>query len=345
MRTFRTTFRDKFLKYRAIRILTNNLTPDERAEMDIDLADIAHRSTRELRERSRELDAMLAEVIEAFGVTGTLEELLAPLADKPEPPTEGRAYRLVPKHRLEKLFKHYDRTLPVFPRLPPHARIGVDLYAIRSVPSVQIYQLEASLFEDMAMLWNETIDAQAAVDPQAPTTFLVKRAGALRRATVKAVFSLLEGYLNSLAFDIVLRRNVTASDEAKLREWDATRGKPLRLSLRDKFLQYPKIAMAAQHPPLQESTSPPLRYVLAAEQEVRHAFIHPTPQHDIEESPHPPREAIFFAQNLSDVGQLCDSAIDLISSIGQLVGSDFGDVSFWLRRRDEHGRFPAQTFD
>src|ERR1043166_3034963 len=120
----------------------------------------------------------------------------------------------------------------------------------------------------MAMLWNEAADEDSCVNPNAPIAPLVKRAGALRRAVAKAVFSLLEGYANGLAFDILVRRTVTAAEEAKLREWDMTRDRPLRLSLRDKLLQYPKIATGSLHPPLRES-SEPLRYILTAEQEIR----------------------------------------------------------------------------
>lgn len=344
MQTFRTKFRDKFRKYRAILILTNNITPAERDEIDGHLASLDRMATRDLRERSRELDAMLTEVTSTFGVSATLAELLAPLSDDPAPLPNVQSYRLVPKHRLQKLFKHYERTLPIFPRLAPHARIGVDLHAVRGSDPVEIYLLEATLFEDMAILWNEAMDAQSSIDPNAPASLVVKRAGALRRAVVKGVFSLLEGYVNGLAFDILLLRRVSPSDEAKLREWDNARNRPLRLTLRDKLLQYPKIATDATHPPLQESGSEALRYVLAAEHEIRHALIHPTPQHDIQTANNRLREEPLYVQTLEDVGSLCDAALEVITSVAGIVGPDFGDASFWLCRRNSNGRFGPQAF-
>ena len=54
------------------------------------------------------------------------------------------------------MFENYDLALLIFPHLPPHALISIDVLGIDNSKTFEVYMLEASLFEDMASLWNAT---------------------------------------------------------------------------------------------------------------------------------------------------------------------------------------------
>jgi hypothetical protein len=306
-------------------------------------------STTELRKRAKDLDSTLNQLIKRYDVVGSLEELEKPIQpDSRDNRFTGWGLKYISKAYLCELFRHYENALPVFTKLPPHARVGLDVYAIQDAKgTMETFQLEASLFEDMAALWNAAL-ASSYKDTNPKSTRLerkleIKDAAALRRAAVKAAFNLVEGYLNGLALDILLTQSVSGEDKSKLSEWDDGRNRPVSLSLRDKILQYPKIATGRDHPPIQESSTAAMKLVLDLERRVRHALIHPTPWVSFR-NPSEFREAIFFQLELEDVATICDAVIDLIGAIAETVGDAYGDVSLWLIRRGADGQFPEETF-
>jgi hypothetical protein len=92
----------------------------------------------------------------------------------------------------------------------------------------------------------------------------IKRFLALKRAAARALFALLEGYLNGMAVNIQWTTDLdqlpAAHREMILEQDDNGRQKFKRF--RDKALQYPKIAIGRQHPPIPEN-NPHLSVVLA----------------------------------------------------------------------------------
>ncbi len=343
--TFREQLKRKYRKYRAVLILVNSLGKAERALIERSLKNIERGSAARLREGARQFDAIFKEILGFYGVVAALDDLEALLASAGERTRVGEnTYLLVPKYQLSRAFRHYEKALPIFPKLPLHARIGIDVGTIRETTrEMEIFQLEASLFEDMAVLWNEAFRADAVAGRADSTKIQVKLAGASLRAVVKAVFNLLEGYLNGLACDILLKQTVTPEERTKLDEWDAARDRPRFLSLRDKVLQYPRIAIGLEHPPLQENSLPCMRRVLELEIALRHALIHPRPQ-VYATNPATFREATFFELSIDRVAALCDDVIELILKIADVVGPDYGDVSLWLFPRGSDGFFPESTF-
>ena len=119
--------------------------------------------------------------------------------------------------------------------------------------------------------------------------------------------------------------------------------KPRRLSLRQKLLQFPKIAAGAQHPPLQESNCPEMGLILDYEVRFRHALVHPTPRVDEDETLEL-RESVFFGLTTDQVMTLIDAVIGLIRRIAGAIGDSFGDVNLWIRNRDTTGRFDEEVF-
>jgi hypothetical protein len=327
-----------YRKYRAIRILTNTLDRDARAQVDQSLAALRAARKRKLIERYPEVERALSDVAQRFGAKGTLREM--------EYITEMRReegdHLFVPKHVIEELFDHYERALPTYPRLPPHARLAIDVFGVReSAKEMSVFLLEGSLFEDMAALWNSACELSGRFpDIDAAPRLESKKHNALIRATAKSAFNMVEGYLNCLSYDILLTATVTERQRALLEERAAGRFRPV--SLRDKILQYPKIAARLPQPPITEQNSAELRFILNLEQVLRHALIHPTPRPLLAGGAL--REAAYQRISAGDVATLCDATVALIRRIAAAVGPSFGDVSLWLFDRGADGRYPDSTF-
>lgn len=343
MITSRKQLERNYRKLRAILILINNLDKDEKSQIDQSLENIKRAPLDKLLKGAHNIESALKNYTEELGVVASLKELEALISSNYKPLEPGM-YLCVPKHLLSMSFLHYEKVLEVFPKLPLHARIGIDIQTIRdSVKEVEIFQLEATLFEDLASLWNEAFRSEAIASKKGSSKVQVKHSYALMRATAKAAFNLLEGYLNGLACDITLVKTVSDEDRSKLLEWDETNGRVRFLSLRDKLLQYPKMAVEASHPPLNESSMPAMARVLKLEDELRHALIHPRP-HMIKGKPTEFKEASFFELSIGPIATLCDDVIELIYSISTIVGLQYGDISTWLARRDQNGLFPDSIF-
>jgi len=336
-----------YRKYRAIMIFATGITQTERRKIDRSLNVLPTLTRREILVRIPELKKILDELTERYGVKGTLQQMENLINGKSTIP--GETHLLLSKFDIQKhLFDHYERSLPIFSDLPAHARIGIDVFGIRKQQrKVEFVLLEASLFEDVAALWNNTLEVsellrQACNDKPE----LIKRMTALKRATAKAVFNLIEGYLNGIALDILLIHDTTPTEKIKLSEWDVESSRPRPLSLRDKLLQYPKIAIQAKHPPLDESNCQEMAKILELEQRIRHSLIHPKPEPEVEHgcSAYRIREMVYIQLSIDEVAELCDLSVDLIKQISKTIGEEFGKVDLWLHRRDKTGRFPEETF-
>jgi len=337
------TFRDRqqrvYRRYRAILVLTNAAAQDDRLRVESTLSLIPTMPAVKLRSRAKELEREVDRLVELYGVIGSLDELERVVN---EPLEREGTVQFISKFDTLRMFSSYERALPIFPRLPLHARVTVDSAVVNTERTLGFFLLEAALFEDMAALWNAALQtSQAAAHPNS-TYRQVKEATAFRRATAKAAFSLLEAYLNGIALDVLMMRNVPPEIEEQLEEWSKARGRPRYLSLRDKILQYVKIACQAQDPPIQESNSPPMRVVLEAEQNVRNSLVHPTVR--LTEGDPEGKERIFFHLPINKVREICDASAALIRQISAAIGPSFGDVTWWVFDRREDDRYPEETF-
>jgi hypothetical protein len=337
------TFRDRihllYRRYRAILVLTNATTPDDRLAIESNVARIPAMPAAKLRARAKELAKEVARLEAHFGVIGSRDELERIFNEPVE--REGTVH-FISKFDMLRMFTHYERALPIFPQLPLHGRVTVDSAAVSGHRTLGFFLLEASLFEDMAALWNAARGAtETAAHPDA-TFPQVKEATAFRRATAKAAFSVLEAYLNGIALDVLIMRTVTPEIEELLEEWSQERNRPRYLTLRDKILQYVKIACDIKNPPIQESNSPPMRILLEAERQVRNSLVHPTAR--LTRADPEGREGVFFHLPLEAVREICDATSALIRQISATIGPSFGDVSWWLFDRGNDDCYPEATF-
>jgi hypothetical protein len=173
---------------------------------------------------------------------------------------------------------------------------------------------------------------------------LLKGESSLLRATAKAAFNLLEGYINGVGYDVLLTRRTTTRELELIQEWDASRGRPRQLTLRDKLLKYPRLALQRQHAPVDENRCSAIGEVISMEKSIRHALIHPTPRLARSEADSD-REHSFRSLTPSVVGTLCDSVIEVVLTVDEALEGVFGTVGHWLFRRNRAGRFDDSVFD
>jgi hypothetical protein len=250
----------------------------------------------------------------------------------------------VAKIQLDELFEHYDKIFPFYHTLPPHGRIVID-FENEVDGQINCAVLESMLFEDVAALWNHTLSQVRLHEHSDSDRAVFKFHSSLIRATIKAVFNFIEGYINGVGLDISLTMThlLNAKDLAKVSEWDEAGEKIFMQSLRDKLTQYPKIALGLQHPPLNENKCVELRKILNLESELRHALIHPTPRKKTNELRG--REEVFLApMSIEELGEFCDLAVSLVLRINEVLDGKFGDASSWIVERDTRGFFPEWMF-
>jgi hypothetical protein len=328
-----------YRKYRNILILTNTITAQERRKIDAALSKLKTVSRADARRLFSEIQEHLRTVSHRYGVkaTGGQLEKIIRAEDSDCPPQEGH-YAQIAKFDLDQMFTRYDRVLPIYSKLPPHARIFVDVQGLRtSTGTAEFFQLEASLFEDMAALWNATLEKNASTSEDVTA---IKLWRALIRATAKAAFNFLEGYLNGLAIDIISTQKVSPTEFSQLVEWDLKLNRSKPLSLRQKLLAYPRICLNKTHPVLDENNCPEIKKLLELEQIIRHALIHPNMRATEEYW----REEAYLSLSMSDVSSLCDMTIVFVRKISKAIKEKFGPVDRWLFDRKENGYFPEEAF-
>jgi hypothetical protein len=139
------------------------------------------------------------------------------------------------------LFSNMVAATPRWRLFPPHTRFRIDHHG--ALPdSLEWRLLEASLFESAALLWNDVVaavvdDTGVLGDDKIPG----KRYRELKRSTIRAIFALIEGYLNGIAYDIALTTDIgTLSKAARemLIERDDS-GRARFKTLKEKIFAYP----------------------------------------------------------------------------------------------------------
>lgn len=295
------------------------------------------------------LKSEIAELRTRFRVHATDDALLDSLSImRGGPDQPGNGILFISVHYLNTyLLNHYAE-------LPPHFRVGVDPQGLRPLGSpLEVRALDATLFEDLAGLFNLSVQHHDLVRgryyPKAP----FKLIQSLFRATTISAFHFVEGYINGVAFDHFAKNepSLSPSERSLIMEYDFDRKRTRHVSLRDKLLQYPKIALGFTSPPLQESNCPELRHILAQSKAVRDSIVHSSPMPVI---PAPEnvnaqnlnmvtKEEQFYSINKADLEKTVDSAVGLVDKIHRLLNNDL--AAKWLHRRGDDGLFPPRAFD
>jgi hypothetical protein len=244
-----------------------------------------------------------------------------------------------------------DRFLKQYDDLPLHARVEIDVRGMRPESSGFEYRLlEATLFEDVCALFNQAWEQHKTLGGRCYPKQNLKQMHALFRATMSAVFYLVEGYVNGLAFDHIMRFSSTISvaDLSLLTEWDSEKNRPRFISTRDKLLQYPRIILGLQAPPLQESNCYEMKLIIEQSKEIRDSIVHCSPFPHLQVGAINKqllltKEELFYSLSMRQVEELVDAAIGLVRKLNDLVND--GKPLKWLYDRSPDGPFSSEVFE
>ena len=334
-------------RYRALLIMSKSISGSQREALDKQLISARSASVNQLMKAEALCKAQFATVAERVGLIAEPDALVEACEKWPLP--------VLHIHYLSKIyieqqwFSNFgEGRFTNWHLYPPHARIGIDPKAAQEDHDMRVEWrlLEASLFEDMAILWNEVIsydEEPAGSVPLLDERIPSKRFRALTRSTARAAFALLEGYLNGIALDsLMILNDLTPSERALLDEskGDDRQFSPVRL--RDKLLKYPRIALRRRHPLFQETDFEAMAGVIQFERKHRDSLMHPTPK--FEERRDQPREQVYYDITRDETRLIIDAVVRVIERIDDELDGLFGRVSIWLRKRSEDDQYPNSMF-
>ena len=125
----------------------------------------------------------------------------------------------------------------------------------------------------------------------------------------------------------------------------ATRPKNQRslVNFERKILNYPKIILRRQHPPLTATNSEHLKILMGDAKEFRDSIVHQSPKtEDVLKNP----DKVIWMQALrmNHVTQIVDAAVAFVAELNALLSKEGMPVG-WLYPRDaKNGAFPPESF-
>lgn len=330
-------------EYEAILVLAHLVTPEVDAQLADERNAIMHGPEPFVGHAIRSLHEHLTNARRDFDITASHRELVDFLKQVESGPREQLAFTR--KHDIGRLIPTYRKIAPRFDAYPEHAMIGFS----RPSSPFEVWILEATLYEDMAALFNQAYERKDLLNPDTTSKKELKTGFALNRATITSVFFFIESYLNGLAADHVLRNEARLTEEQKslLTEWNEAQNRPRYLSLREKVLQYQRIILGVPHPVLQESNCPELAFILNSVGRLRDPVVHASAldrSNATGSSVRSSKEAELFKIRFEDVVRVVDQAIVLVRKIEMAVKGNL-ERMWWLKERGEDGRFPDSAFD
>lgn len=273
---------------------------------------------------------------------------------------------LIHKWHLCALFRQFEAVYPSIADLPEHCRLSLDVHGtyLPGNPG-EIRIIEAAIFEDMCAHVNHGLQLVERAEMGTANKVEIKGLAAFRRAAVTSAFYLVEAYLNSIAFDHVVRNegSLSVAELDKLTEWDSRSARGKLVSFRDKLLMYPRIILGAPSPIFQENNCEEVSFLLTEAKHFRDAIVHANPR--------PGRDSFDFEKEArfwqigeatqfwyyrgSDVAglqpsdstlwlQIVDNAISLIRKVEAKIHPGSRRL-FWLESRTGSGPFRESVFD
>lgn len=338
--------RQKLRELEALAVLGNLMTSSSRAELERHKAELNEKATiKRVQELVHSCDQRLTELRDLLGAkipNGRLVELLRFIETAPA----GKAL-FVRKSLFNELFAHPERTYKPFESVPAHAMVLAHLTKPdRHIPP-EVFDwksVEATLFEDMCSLFNLATDKNERAGAPLHGLRAKKEFDALLRAATSTTLYFVEAYLNGLAYDHYFTKKDKLDEDSKkkLTEWDEKRSRPSYLSLREKLLQYPRIILGQQHPPLNESNCPEISFLCGRAKLLRDSIVHASPQPD-QVTLEPFKETILFNPDFGEVQKLVDNAVSLVRKVELAVQGSDAHLS-WMQDRGPDGFFPKEVF-
>lgn len=196
----------------------------------------------------------------------------------------------------------------------------------------------------MCFSYNSAVSIEPEIGKRPVDKSKVKAHAFFRRCAVLAAFYFVEAYLNGIAFDFVFRhgQKVPQQELDFLREWDSNKSREKWVKFRDKLLQYPRIILRAQHPPLTETNCPPLQVIVNEAREIRDSLVHWSPRPDIATGS-PVKTGWVMDMKPAKLTQVVDAAVTLVKRLNTELGAHGQDLH-WIYERDGSGVFPKEAF-
>lgn len=327
-------------EFRAMALIGCNMTPKLRERLDQEIASIPDLKAGALKELAEKTDAVTQQLRAGLGALQPMAFYLDLVHDMEQHPD---LMLWLQKHDIDtQMFSKLADVKNDWKDFAPHVRFGIDNPG--HIPaSLEWRLLEATLFESAALLWNDMMDAGEAIKRD-DRKIADKRYRELKRSTIRALFALFEGYLNGIAYDVILTTDITTlskgSQEMLTERTDD--GRARFKTTKEKIFGYPKIALGLVHSSVDEHNEH-VEYILEHEKELRDAFVHPTPR---EESGQPVRrEQTYYDFEFDAVQNLLTHTIGIIRYIDGLLNGRFGTVAKWLTDPAADRKFPEKTFD
>jgi hypothetical protein len=343
LRKLRREVRRLYREHIALCVFFHGLSSSDRPQVTASLQQIDKASKRDLRETRTKLKARNEQTAREYGLRVPIAEIVE-LTEHAESPAVGRQM-LLPKSFIRTVCTHYERSLADFNELPDHALVEIDPGRYRTVSgTIEIYLLEAMLFEDMCALFNLWQRHRCPEESTTATKVEIKLEQALAHATTMSAFFFLEAYINGIAIDYHAKNQQNLDDETRitLTEWDHHKNREKFVNFREKLLRYPRIVAGLAHPPLQESNCPELEFLTGNAKNLRDAIAHPSPRPDPTTGDASKVRAL-LSSAAKDVENVVDAAIGLVRKIETAIkGND--KLLTWLYDRNRDGAFSEDVF-
>lgn len=340
----RAKYKKLCIEFEALQVVVQVATIESNRAAKQAISELEMLKKTEIRKRNHILESKISEIRKEFGAKVPNSVFIQLSAQARAIP--GKDF-LVPKFFIKDYFLNYGKVFPGFDLLPEHASIGLhDGTEKESVGEIEVYLLEAKLYEDMCGLFNlaTEIAGRVSAHKQGKSKTDSKKLEACCRGTATSAFYFVESYLNGLAYDHYVTHRKTLDEKNKqiLTEWDIHKDCPRYLSLREKILQYPRIILGSTHPPLQESNSAEVKFLLERVKVLRDAIAHPSHGPNLI-TMEPGKERELFNTEFSEVEPIVDNSITLVRKIEKLIQGN--DLRLdWLHDRGGDGFFPDVVF-
>lgn len=334
--------KDIFREYEIIYTLINGMTAYFKDEFEDTKKAIDTFDKRDLREFIERIKSAISDLRKLYGIKVD-NSILVDFWDKVESlnwPAGKILY--IHKYAIKDWFKKYSVTFPAFDNFPEHAQIGIDPGILRRKrgEGVNVFILEAVLFQDMCGLFNVAKTQYNSINIKKDSGIKWKTFCSILHATIIAGYNFLESYLNGLAIDFYIM-NKDKLDEKTIRlltDWDFESNRPRYISLRDKMLQYPRIILGLEHPPLQESNCAEMKFLIESKYR-RDSIIHPSPNPDFGNQ----RTNDFLNPNFEEVVNIIDNIILFVFKLKELIRGNHNSID-WFSQRTDDGLFPESVF-
>jgi hypothetical protein len=299
---------------------------------------------KELQHIISKIETKIKEFKATYNIKAPVSTLLNLLDEMEAGPTDK--YPMLPLYVWRSFFKNGEYPYEGMDEWPIHARIVLDafgqLYDGSRHPKVSL--LEATMFEDMATLFNLVKCTHEATKDPIASNELVKRQYALCRSSLMAAIHFVESYVNGLALDYFINNKSTLDSTTKssLLDWDFKRARPKYLSLRQKIIKYQQIILDIPQARIQETNSPEMTIIVSTAKTIRDAIAHPSPALDIK-TMDTAKERSVLGVDLPQTETVVDAAVTLVRRLEETIHGSQKRL-FWLYDRNEEGVFPDESF-